>query len=99
MVSSGKQYGAKCAQWFITHQLLRMLLTIICAKSVHIGCGKARAVIELLFQHWGFYFNAADDDWGSGDIKIFDNTVRSYLKDVQANSAEVDLEINKSLHG
>ncbi|KAF9555653.1 hypothetical protein EC968_008795, partial [Mortierella alpina] len=29
------------------------------------GCGKTRAVIELLSQHWGFYFNASSDDWGS----------------------------------
>ncbi|KAI8356218.1 hypothetical protein B0O80DRAFT_446896 [Mortierella sp. GBAus27b] len=26
------------------------------------GCGKTRAVIELLSQHWGFYFNALSDD-------------------------------------
>ncbi|CAO3568650.1 unnamed protein product [Mortierella alpina] len=26
------------------------------------GCGKTRAVIELLSQHWGFYFNASSDD-------------------------------------
>ncbi|KAI8345053.1 hypothetical protein B0O80DRAFT_475794 [Mortierella sp. GBAus27b] len=26
------------------------------------GCGKTRAVIAPLSQHWGFYFNAADDD-------------------------------------
>ncbi|KAK3806217.1 MAG: LOW QUALITY PROTEIN: hypothetical protein J3R72DRAFT_481266 [Linnemannia gamsii] len=26
------------------------------------GCGKTRAVIELLSQHWGFYFNASNDD-------------------------------------
>ncbi|KAG9062127.1 hypothetical protein KI688_006459 [Linnemannia hyalina] len=25
-------------------------------------CGKTRAVIELLSQHWRFYFNAADND-------------------------------------
>ncbi|KAI8601221.1 hypothetical protein EDD21DRAFT_415122 [Dissophora ornata] len=58
------------------------------------GCGKTRAVIELLSQHWGFYFNAADDDWGSGDMMTLYNTVRSYLKDVQVSSAVVDLEIN-----
>ncbi|KAF9343617.1 hypothetical protein BGX34_006552, partial [Mortierella sp. NVP85] len=32
------------------------------------GCGKTRAVIELLSQHWGFYFNASSDDWGSEDM-------------------------------
>ncbi|KAF9079315.1 hypothetical protein BGX23_004397, partial [Mortierella sp. AD031] len=32
------------------------------------GCGKTRAVIELLSQHWGFYFNASNDDWGSDDM-------------------------------
>ncbi|KAI8345733.1 hypothetical protein B0O80DRAFT_471947, partial [Mortierella sp. GBAus27b] len=25
-------------------------------------CGKTHAVIELLSQHWGFYFNASSDD-------------------------------------
>jgi hypothetical protein len=59
-----------------------------------IGCGKTRAVIELLSQHWGFYFNAADDDWGSGDMMTLYKTVSSYLKEIQAGSAAVDLEIN-----
>ncbi|KAI8356250.1 hypothetical protein B0O80DRAFT_22740 [Mortierella sp. GBAus27b] len=58
------------------------------------GCGKTRAVIGLLSQHWGFYFNAADDDWGSGDMMTLYNTVRSYLKEIQAASTAVDLEIN-----
>ncbi|KAH7028688.1 hypothetical protein BKA57DRAFT_511480 [Linnemannia elongata] len=66
---------------------------MICVFGVS-GCGKTRAVIELLSQHWGFYFNAADDDWGSGDMMTLYNTVRSYLKDVQVSSAVVDLEIN-----
>ncbi|KAF8931608.1 hypothetical protein BGZ47_011753 [Haplosporangium gracile] len=60
------------------------------------GCGKTRAVIELLSQHWGFYFNAADDDWGSGDMMTLYNTVRSHLKDVQASSTEMDLEANNA---
>ncbi|KAK3806279.1 MAG: hypothetical protein J3Q66DRAFT_117873 [Benniella sp.] len=58
------------------------------------GCGKTRAVIELLSQHWGFYFNAADDDWGSGDMMTLYGTVRDYLKEIQAGSAAVDLEVN-----
>ncbi|KAF9536525.1 hypothetical protein EC957_010545 [Mortierella hygrophila] len=57
-------------------------------------CGKTRAVIELLSQHWGFYFSAADDDWGSGDMMTLYNTVRSYLKDIQVSSAVEDREIN-----
>ncbi|KAG0248194.1 hypothetical protein DFQ27_001085 [Actinomortierella ambigua] len=32
------------------------------------GCGKTRGMIELLSRYWGFYFNAAGDDLGSGDI-------------------------------
>ncbi|KAF9178280.1 hypothetical protein BGZ51_007901 [Haplosporangium sp. Z 767] len=60
------------------------------------GCGKARAVIELLFQDWGLYFNAADDDWGSGDMMALYNTVRSHLKDAQASSTVVDLEVNNA---
>ncbi|KAF9342788.1 hypothetical protein BGX34_007663 [Mortierella sp. NVP85] len=58
------------------------------------GCGKTRAVIELLSQHWGFYFNADDDDWGSGDMMTLYGTVRDYLKEIQAGTAAVDLEVN-----
>ncbi|KAG0208962.1 hypothetical protein BGX31_002232, partial [Mortierella sp. GBA43] len=58
------------------------------------GCGKTRAVIELLSQHWGFYFNASDDDWGSGDMTTLYNTVQSYLQETQAVSAAVDFETN-----
>ncbi|KAF8926898.1 hypothetical protein BGZ47_002487 [Haplosporangium gracile] len=58
------------------------------------GCGKTRAVLELLSQHWGFYFNAADDDWGSGDMMTLYSTVRSYLKEVQKTSEVLDLEMN-----
>ncbi|KAG0364878.1 hypothetical protein BGX24_004416, partial [Mortierella sp. AD032] len=60
------------------------------------GCGKTRAVIELLSQHWGFYFNAADDDWGSDDMMTLYNTVRTHLKDVQASSTDMDLEANNA---
>ncbi|KAI8345422.1 hypothetical protein B0O80DRAFT_283525 [Mortierella sp. GBAus27b] len=58
------------------------------------GCGKTRAVIEILSQHWGFYFNAADDDWGSGDMMTLYGTIRDYLKEIQASFAAVDLEVN-----
>ncbi|KAG9071850.1 hypothetical protein KI688_006066 [Linnemannia hyalina] len=60
------------------------------------GCGNTRAVIELLSQHWGFYFNAADDDWGSDDMMTLYSTVCSYLKDIQATSTVADLEINNA---
>ncbi|KAF9276057.1 hypothetical protein BGZ68_010295 [Mortierella alpina] len=59
------------------------------------GCGKTRAVIELLSQHWGFYFNASSDDWGSSDMLTLHSTVQSHLHgtrtsfivDRQANNA------------
>ncbi|KAF9081366.1 hypothetical protein BGX23_000966 [Mortierella sp. AD031] len=60
------------------------------------GCGKTRAVIELLSQHWGFYFNAADDDWGSGDMMTLYGFVRDHLKDLQASYTIVDLEANNA---
>lgn len=47
-------------------------LSVVFTKFIFhvlIGCGKTRAVIELPSQHWGFYFNAVDDDWGIGDIQ------------------------------
>ncbi|KAF9969162.1 hypothetical protein BGZ65_012208, partial [Modicella reniformis] len=47
------------------------------------GCGKTRAVI-----------NADDDDWRSGDMMTLYDTVRDYLKEIQAGSAAVDLEVN-----
>ncbi|KAF9143534.1 hypothetical protein BG015_000404 [Linnemannia schmuckeri] len=61
------------------------------------GCGKTRAVIELLTQHWGFYFNAADDDWGSGDMMTLFDSVGGYLKDVQASPVVVDPESNNAV--
>ncbi|KAF9325121.1 hypothetical protein BG006_011376 [Podila minutissima] len=60
------------------------------------GCGKTRAVIELLSQHWGFYFNAADDDWGSGDMMTLYGSVRDHLKDLQASYTVMDLEANNA---
>jgi len=33
-------------------------------RSLVIWMWKTRAVLELLSQHWGFYFNASSDDWG-----------------------------------
>jgi hypothetical protein len=61
-----------------------------------IGCGKTRAVIELLSQHWGFYFNAADDDWGSHDMMTLYGSIRDHLKDLQASYTVVDLEANNA---
>ncbi|KAF9412654.1 hypothetical protein BGZ76_005145, partial [Entomortierella beljakovae] len=51
------------------------------------GCGKTRAVMELLSQHWGFYFNASGDDWGSEDMsnlleKVDDILVKTITPDV-----------------
>ncbi|KAG0248148.1 hypothetical protein BG011_000424, partial [Mortierella polycephala] len=45
------------------------------------GCGKTRAVIELLSQHWGFYFNASSDDWGSNDMITLHSIVQKHLND------------------
>ncbi|KAF9084082.1 hypothetical protein BGX27_003926, partial [Mortierella sp. AM989] len=59
------------------------------------GCGKTRAVIELLSQHWGFYFNASSDDWGSGDIVTLHSTVQDYLKDTR-ESSNMDRQINNA---
>ncbi|KAF9123631.1 hypothetical protein BG015_005274, partial [Linnemannia schmuckeri] len=57
------------------------------------GCGKTRAVIELLSQHWGFYFNASHDDWGSDDMMTLRSTVQQYLNDNRESSV-VDREAN-----
>ncbi|KAF9432549.1 hypothetical protein BGZ76_010636, partial [Entomortierella beljakovae] len=43
------------------------------------GCGKTRAAIELLSQHWGFYFNASGDDWGSEDMTTLQSDVLSSI--------------------
>ncbi|KAG0060267.1 hypothetical protein BGZ89_012410 [Linnemannia elongata] len=56
------------------------------------GCGKTRAVIELLSQHWGIYFNASGDDWGSDDMMTLRSTVQKYLNDRRESS--VDREAN-----
>ncbi|KAF9979805.1 hypothetical protein BGZ65_005991 [Modicella reniformis] len=57
---------------------------------------QTRAVIELLSQHWGFYFNASSDDWGSHDVMALFDTVRIHLKDIQASSTKGDLEANNA---
>ncbi|KAF9540242.1 hypothetical protein BGW38_009879, partial [Lunasporangiospora selenospora] len=56
-------------------------------------CGKTRAVIELLSQHWGFYFNASSDDWGSADMMTLRSAVQQFLND-KRESSSVDLEAN-----
>ncbi|KAG0196539.1 hypothetical protein BGX28_010002 [Mortierella sp. GBA30] len=59
------------------------------------GCGKTRAVIELLSQHWGFYFNASSDDWGSSDMITLHSTVQDQLKDTR-ESFIVDRQANNA---
>ncbi|KAG9060866.1 hypothetical protein KI688_007935 [Linnemannia hyalina] len=54
-----------------------------------------RAVIKLLSQHWGFYFSAADDDWGSDMMTLY-GSVRDHLKDLQASYTVVDLKANNA---
>ncbi|KAK3822386.1 MAG: hypothetical protein J3R72DRAFT_501857 [Linnemannia gamsii] len=53
------------------------------------GCGKTRAVIELLSQHWRFYFNASNGDWGSTDMLTLHSTVQKHLNDTR-DSPTVD---------
>jgi len=51
--------------------------------------------MELLSQHWGFYFNASSDDWGSADMMTLHSTVdehlqqnrKSFIEDRSANNA------------
>ncbi|KAG0222054.1 hypothetical protein BGW41_006263 [Actinomortierella wolfii] len=57
-------------------------------------CGKTHAVIELPSQHQGFYFNTADNDWGSADMMTLYNTICGYLKDVQNSLTADDPETN-----
>ncbi|KAI8355057.1 hypothetical protein B0O80DRAFT_52621 [Mortierella sp. GBAus27b] len=57
------------------------------------GCGKTRAVIELLSLHWGFYFNASHDDWGSNDMMTVRSAVQRFLND-RKGSLVVDREAN-----
>ncbi|KAG9064924.1 hypothetical protein KI688_003186 [Linnemannia hyalina] len=59
------------------------------------GCGKTRAVIELLSQHWGFYFNASSDDWGSGDMMTLHSTVQKHLNDTR-DSPTADRQLNNA---
>ncbi|KAF9113079.1 hypothetical protein BGX30_007091, partial [Mortierella sp. GBA39] len=59
------------------------------------GCGKTRAVIELLSQHWGFYFNASSDDWGSGDMMTLHSTIQKHLDDTKG-SFVVDRQANNA---
>ncbi|KAF9308404.1 hypothetical protein BG003_011161 [Podila horticola] len=67
------------------------------SKTSRTSCGKTRAVIELLSQHWGFYFNASSDDWGSSDVITLHSTIRDYLNDIQESST-ADPEANNACH-
>ncbi|KAG9319039.1 hypothetical protein KVV02_000923, partial [Mortierella alpina] len=58
-------------------------------------CGKTRAVIELLSQHWEFYFNASSDDWGSSDMLTLHSTVQGLLQDSR-KSFIVDRQANNA---
>ncbi|KAK3837903.1 MAG: hypothetical protein JOS17DRAFT_813667 [Linnemannia elongata] len=53
------------------------------------GCGKTRGIIELLSRRWGFYFNAAADDLGSGDITTLISVIGTRLEsDREANNRQ-----------
>ena len=52
-------------------------------------------MIELLSQHWGFYFNASSDDWGSGDMISLHSTVKDHLDD-NRGSFVVDRQANNA---
>ncbi|KAF9114427.1 hypothetical protein BGX30_006619, partial [Mortierella sp. GBA39] len=58
------------------------------------GCGKTRAVIELLSQHWGFYFNASSDDWGSSDMMTLHSTIDKHLQETRKSFIEDRLANN-----
>ncbi|KAF9179047.1 hypothetical protein BGZ51_007276 [Haplosporangium sp. Z 767] len=60
------------------------------------GCGKTRAVIELLSQHWGFYFNASSDDWGSSDMSTLQSDVENYLVETRTSNT-VDRQANNAI--
>ncbi|KAF9923555.1 hypothetical protein BGZ67_009766, partial [Mortierella alpina] len=64
-------------------------------RAVIPGCGKTRAVIELLSQQWGFYFNASSDDWGSSDMLTLHSTVQGLLQDSR-KSFIVDRQANNA---
>ncbi|KAF9157252.1 hypothetical protein DFQ26_008943, partial [Actinomortierella ambigua] len=53
------------------------------------GCGKTRGVIELLSRRWGFYFNAAANGLGSGDITtLVDHTGVLLQEDRESNNRQ-----------
>ena len=52
-------------------------------------------MIELLSQHWGFYFNASSDDWGSSDMMTLLSAVQKYLNDTQ-DSPTADRQLNNA---
>jgi hypothetical protein len=50
-------------------------------------------VIELLSQHWGLYFNASNDDWGSDDMMTLRSAVQKNLNDTRGSFID-DREAN-----
>ncbi|KAG0249257.1 hypothetical protein BG011_009458 [Mortierella polycephala] len=60
------------------------------------GCGKTRAVLEVLSQRWGFYFNASGDDWGSNDMSTLQSVVKKHLEETRMDDTD-DRYINNSV--
>ncbi|KAF9353437.1 hypothetical protein BGX26_008802 [Mortierella sp. AD094] len=57
------------------HSAANLAIETINSRSLSImpffgvsGCGKTRTVLEMLSEHWGFYFNGSRNDWGSQDL-------------------------------
>ncbi|KAG0248413.1 hypothetical protein BGZ95_008065, partial [Linnemannia exigua] len=58
------------------------------------GCGKTRAVVEMLAQNWGFYLNGSQADRGSTDVTtLFESAqempVRYLLSDNVQNGLNI----------
>ncbi|KAF9084469.1 hypothetical protein BGX23_010490 [Mortierella sp. AD031] len=69
-------------------RLFKVLPDNLPDETIHIiGCGKTRSVFELLCLQWGFYFNAAKDDYGSGDLSYLADGIDAKMQESGSNNS------------
>ncbi|KAG0180704.1 hypothetical protein DFQ28_002787, partial [Apophysomyces sp. BC1034] len=60
------------------------------------GCGKTRAVVEMLAQNWGFYLNGSRGDRGSKDVTtLFETALKWPERYGLANKAQNSLNVQE----
>ncbi|KAF9344976.1 hypothetical protein BGX34_005164, partial [Mortierella sp. NVP85] len=63
------------------------------------GCGKTRAVVEMLAQNWGFYLNGSQADRGSMDVTtLFESTLKMPERYSSSDKAQNGLNVQAMIY-